>query len=217
MCCRSFGSASTVAGTKPRLMNQCAVRVVSTNSLLDAGRARAVFHVLQHAFAVALRLHFRVDRQASHFGHLFLGERVQRGAAEDHAVVLDDGKIVDLAFDQFAPALDQRAVGFQRFDQLDECRRRPRSWPRAGFPGSRDEIMVPTPSWVNSSSSAEPSIANGTMWARGDAAVAGLDRMPQVERRVRRQEAGLQHGFGLVRRQFADFRAGHVASSSAFR
>ena len=32
MCWRSFGSASTVAGTKPRFWNQCEVRVVSTNS-----------------------------------------------------------------------------------------------------------------------------------------------------------------------------------------
>jgi hypothetical protein len=50
------------------------------------------------------------------------------------------------------------------------------------------EIMVPTPSWVNSSSSAEPSMSNGTMWAL-DAVVAGLDAVLEVERGVG-QEAG---------------------------
>jgi hypothetical protein len=77
--------------------------------------------VLENAFAIALGLHFRIDGQACHFGHFLFREGIERGAAEDHAIVLDDGEIVDFAFDQLAAALDQRAVGFQRLDQLDDA------------------------------------------------------------------------------------------------
>ena len=50
-----------------------------------------------------------------------------------------------------------------------------------------------------------------------DAVVACLDAMFQVERRGVRQEAGHQHGFGLVRRQFADFHARGVFHHRRFR
>src|SRR5205085_4377562 len=41
MWARSFGRSSTVAGTKPRFLNQCAVRVVGTNNFVrPAARAR---------------------------------------------------------------------------------------------------------------------------------------------------------------------------------
>ena len=49
-----------------------------------------------------------------------------------------------------------------------------------------------------------------------DAAVAGLDGVLQVERRVVRQEARLQHGFGLVRRQFADLAAARILHQRRF-
>ena len=87
--------------------------------LRHAGRAGAVFHVLQDAFAVALGLRVRAHGQARHLGHLRFRERVQRGAAEDDAVVLDHGKLFDLAFDQLARTFHERAVRLQRFDELD--------------------------------------------------------------------------------------------------
>ena len=54
-CWRSMGSPSTVAGAKPRLMNQCAVRVVSTNSSLSPAWRGARLDALEQAFAVAVR------------------------------------------------------------------------------------------------------------------------------------------------------------------
>ena len=73
--------------------------------LLEAGGARAVLEVLQQALAIALCLRIGADGQASRFGHLLGRERVQRSTAEDHAVMFDDGEVVDLALDQLAARL----------------------------------------------------------------------------------------------------------------
>ena len=56
-----------------------------------------------------------------HFGGLAFGIGIERGAAEDHAVVLDDGVVADVALDFGAVALDQRAVALERLDQLQDA------------------------------------------------------------------------------------------------
>ncbi|KAG1446958.1 hypothetical protein G6F57_017185 [Rhizopus arrhizus] len=51
---------------------------------------------------------------------MFVGERMQGGAAVDHAVVLQHREILHVAFDHAARARHQGAVGFQRFDQAQD-------------------------------------------------------------------------------------------------
>ncbi len=48
-------------------------------------------------------------------------ERVERGAADDDAVVFDHEEAVHFALEQFASAVDQGALGLQRFDQLQDA------------------------------------------------------------------------------------------------
>src|SRR5882762_5445434 len=64
----------------------------------------------EQPLAVAGVAIFGRDRQAGEFGALVVGEGVERGAAADRAVVLHHQEIADLRFQQFAAALDQRAV-----------------------------------------------------------------------------------------------------------
>ena len=52
--------------------------------------------------AVALALHGRRHGQRGHLAGARLGVGVERGAAEDHAVVLDHREIGDFALDQAA-------------------------------------------------------------------------------------------------------------------
>ena len=54
-----------------------------------------------------------------HLADAFLGIRVERRAAEDDAVVLDDGEVADLALDEGPVALDERAVLLERTDQRE--------------------------------------------------------------------------------------------------
>ena len=85
--------------------------------LLKALPARALLHAFQQALARVAAAKFRMHHQARKLRGALLGERIQRGATGDHAVVLQHGKPSYFHFQQVAAALDQRAVGFQRLDQ----------------------------------------------------------------------------------------------------
>src|SRR6185369_3110258 len=83
----------------------------------------------RQSLAVARVAIVRRHREAGELGALRLRKRIERGAAADRAVVLDDDEVADLRFEQLAAALHQRAFGFQRLDQrqhaadvLDACR-----------------------------------------------------------------------------------------------
>ena len=76
---------------------------------------------LEQPFAIALALNIGVDRQTGELAHGLIGERIECGTAEDHAIVFDHGEVGDFAFDQAAVALDQRAVFLERSDQSDDA------------------------------------------------------------------------------------------------
>ena len=71
----------------------------------------------QQPLAVARVAIFRCDREACEIGALRVGERIERGAAADRAVVLDDHEVADLGFQELPASLHQRAVRFERLDQ----------------------------------------------------------------------------------------------------
>lgn len=118
-CWRAIGSSSTDASAKPRLRNQCAVRVVSTNSRRRLRRGRAL-DAADQPLAVTVILIVGVHAHGRHLRHAGVGKRVQRRAAVDDAIVLEHREALDFALDQLARALDQRAVGFQRLEQLQQ-------------------------------------------------------------------------------------------------
>ena len=80
-----------------------------------------MFDALEHALPVSLALHVGADGQRSHLGSSGFGVGVQRGAGEDHAVVLDHRVVADIALDLGAAAFDQRAVFFKRRNQLQDA------------------------------------------------------------------------------------------------
>ena len=76
---------------------------------------------LKHPLAVSLALHVGADRQRRHLGSSGFGVGVERGAGEDHAVVLDYRVVADVALDLGAAAFDQRAVFLKRRNQLQDA------------------------------------------------------------------------------------------------
>ena len=87
----------------------------------QAHGARALLNALEDALAIALPLALRRDGQCCHFGRFGLRVGVERGAAKDHAVVLDHGVLAGIALDLGAVALDQRTILFERLDQLQDA------------------------------------------------------------------------------------------------
>ena len=162
-----------------------------------------------------MRLHFGIDGKTGHFGHFFLRERIQRRAAENHIVMVDNGEIVDFALDQFAAALDQRAVGFQRLDQAQNAADiLDRGFAQAFqvFVGDHGADAVMRKQFQQHRAVDRERHDVGAR----DAGVTGLDRTLQIEGRIRRQEIGGQHRFGLVRRQFADVGVAHILEHRRF-
>ena len=49
---------------------------------------RTRLNVFEHPLAKTHALHRRIDRETGHFTHLFFFERIQRGTAENHIIVL---------------------------------------------------------------------------------------------------------------------------------
>src|SRR5688572_26435800 len=62
-----------------------------------------------------------VDREAGEFPALVVGERVQRRAADDASVVLDNQEVPDLGFEQLPASLDERAFGLERLDEREHA------------------------------------------------------------------------------------------------
>src|SRR5205085_11843727 len=75
----------------------------------------------QQPLAVAGIAIFGRDREAGEFGTLLVGERIQRRAAANRAVVLDDHEVADLGFEKLTASLDERAVGFERLDEREHA------------------------------------------------------------------------------------------------
>jgi hypothetical protein len=141
------------------------VRVVSTKILSRPSARARLLDSLQYPFAVALALDLRRYRERRHFPGLAFRIRIERGAAEYHAVVLDDGVVADVALDLRPVALDQRAVALERLDQLQHAADVVGvAWRRLSSFSST--TIVPMPSCVNTSMRSDPSIANGRMCER---------------------------------------------------
>src|SRR6185369_10624424 len=88
---------------------------------LQPHRPRPLLDALEDLFAVALALALRRHGQRRHLARLCLRVGIDRGAGEDHAVVFDDGVVGDVALDLGAVALDQGAVLLERLDQLQDA------------------------------------------------------------------------------------------------
>src|SRR6185436_2203228 len=87
----------------------------------EAAPARPLFHGLQQPLARVASAKIRIDHQTRKLGCVFLGKRIECGATDDHAVVVEHDETPDLHFQQIAAALDQRAVGFERLDQTQDA------------------------------------------------------------------------------------------------
>src|SRR4029079_13638313 len=83
--------------------------------------AGALLDALQYPLAVALALDLRGNGERRHLAGPRLRIGIERGAAEDHAVVLDHGVVADVALDLGPVALDERAVALERLDQLQHA------------------------------------------------------------------------------------------------
>ncbi len=88
---------------------------------VQSQRPSALFDVFEDALAIALTLGGRVNGERGHFAGFLLGVGVERGAAEDDAVVLQYRVVADVAFDFGAATLDQHALFFQRLDELQDA------------------------------------------------------------------------------------------------
>src|SRR5438105_4435149 len=71
--------------------------------------AGALLDLVQERLAVPLAAEIGVHRQCRELAGLCRGKSVQRGAADDHAIVLGDDETLDLHFEAFAPARDETA------------------------------------------------------------------------------------------------------------
>src|SRR5688572_11356014 len=83
--------------------------------------ARPRLDLGQQALTRARAAKVRVHGEAGELARSLLGEGIERGAADDHAVVLEHHEAPDLALEQIAIALDQRAVGLEGLDQLEHA------------------------------------------------------------------------------------------------
>ena len=115
------------------------LQLLGINSILDAQGSSldlgALLDALENALAVALALDLRRYGQCRHLAGPRFRVRIQRRAAEDHAVVFDDRVVADVALYLRAVTLDQRAV---RGRQPARDRRRARSrGAEAGGPAPR--------------------------------------------------------------------------------
>ena len=124
---RRLGRRSTGAFWKPRSRNQCAVRVDSTNRPLDAHGRGPRLDMLQQGVATSGAAVVGVHGDTGQFGQAFVREGVQCRTGDHRTVTLDHRELVDLLFEQFARALDQRPRGAPSARSVRGCRRRRRS------------------------------------------------------------------------------------------
>jgi hypothetical protein len=97
------------------------VRVVSTKMLSRPHGAGALLDAAQAPSRRRPGPGSAATRQRGHLAGLASGIRGRARAGEDHAVVLDDGVVGDVALDLGAVALDQRAVLLEGLDQLQDA------------------------------------------------------------------------------------------------
>ena len=83
--------------------------------------ARPAFDLDQKPFAGALVTKVGAYDQTGELARGFFCKRVQRGAGDQNAVMLQHEKTPDLPLEQGAAALDERAVRFERLDQLENA------------------------------------------------------------------------------------------------
>src|SRR5687767_14824577 len=82
---------------------------------------RALLAGLEEALAVARVAVLGGDREAGELGALFVRKRIQRGAAHDARVVLDDEEVADLGFEELTASLYQRSFGLERLDEREHA------------------------------------------------------------------------------------------------
>src|SRR5687768_1599866 len=87
----------------------------------DAQAAGTLLAGLQQILPVARVTVALRHGEAGELGALVLLEGVERRAADDDAVVLDDEEVADLGFEQLAAALHQLAFGLERLDQREHA------------------------------------------------------------------------------------------------
>ena len=80
-----------------------------------------LFNLGHQAIAAAGAAVVRVDRHASHLRHRIFREGIECGAANHHAIPLDDAKVLNLHLQLLTRAPDQYAFGFQRPDQIQDA------------------------------------------------------------------------------------------------
>ena len=97
------------------------MRVVSTNSVGELQLARARLDLVHQRLAVALAPEVRMHGQRRELADLLLGKRVQRGAADDRAVVLGDDEALDLGLQPLARAAHQNALLLERLDDREDA------------------------------------------------------------------------------------------------
>ncbi len=88
---------------------------------LQALLAGAAFDMAQQGVGAAAVAVARVHGDAGQFAHALLGERIERGAADDGAVAFQQDEAFDLHFQPLARAPHQGTVFLQRSDQFQDA------------------------------------------------------------------------------------------------
>src|SRR5262245_37457953 len=89
--------------------------------LAHALPARLAFHSPQQTLAGSGVAVFGMHRQTNEFPRARVRKRIQSGAADDDAIVLEHEEASDLDLEQLAWSLDQGAIGLERFDKLQNA------------------------------------------------------------------------------------------------
>ena len=97
------------------------MRVVSTNSAASLQLARARLDLVHQRLAVAFAPEVGMHGQRGELADLLVRERVERGAADDLAVVLGDDEALDLALQPLARAAHQHALLLERLDDREDA------------------------------------------------------------------------------------------------
>src|SRR5437660_12860746 len=115
------GQRRDVPGTKALLEKPVRGMRRQREELAQLQRLGALLAGMQQPLAVARAAILGRYRRAGELLALRVGKRVERRAAADRAVVLDDDEVADLGFQQLAASFHQRAVGFERLDEREHA------------------------------------------------------------------------------------------------
>ena len=165
---------------KPRLMNQCMVRVVSTKMPSSPAALARCSMRFKTRFRRRPGLARRAIRSKPPFRRSWPSGGVECSAGEDHAIVLDDGVVADVALDPpGAAALDQGAVLLERLDKLEDAAHIVSVASRSSSSFS-STTMVPMPSCTYTSPAGSSHLPQRDDVAAFHAVLAGLDAVLQV-------------------------------------